>query len=110
MTPPEPYREPERTDDVPAIPAQRSAPPEYLSSANRDSSDRDRGEADEWSYDYRGRRGADVAFTGHVVYVSGEAGERLLGGLGAVLRDLLEWANSQQQSESEGGGLDDSTK
>jgi hypothetical protein len=80
----------------PLIPVQRSASPEFL-----DSSDRDPEGYDEWSYDYRGKRGAAVSFTGHLIYIGGEAGERLLGELGAVLRDLLEWAYDQQQSEGQ---------
>lgn len=53
----------------------------------------------EWRYHYHGKRGADVTFTGHVIPVGGTEGERLLHELGAVVRDLLEWAYNQSQSE-----------
>lgn len=59
----------------------------------------------EWSYHYRGKRGADVTFDGNVILVDGEAGERLRTELGAVLRDLLEWAHDKRSQSQDGEGI-----
>lgn len=59
----------------------------------------------EWSYHYRGQRGADVTFDGHVILVGGEAGERLRSELGVVLRELLEWAYDKRSESQDGEGI-----
>jgi len=76
---------------------------EYQGSTNQDSSLDCAGAHREWRYDYHGKRGADIAFAGHVIHVRGKEGERLLGDLATVLRELLEWAYGEQQSEDQDG-------
>jgi hypothetical protein len=48
-------------------------------------------------YDYRGKRGRRIEFSGRLIPVGGSAGERLLRELGPVFRELLEWARSRQE-------------
>jgi hypothetical protein len=68
----------------------------------------------EWWYDQkaRGERGKNRRYTGHVQRIGGTAGEKIRAELAAIIRDLLEWAQQQQedaasQNESrEDGGAD----
>lgn len=79
----------------PVVPAPRD-------SADGGANSQNVGGDHEWRYHYRGKRGADVTFEGHLVPIAGEAGERLRRELGAVLRELLEWAHDKR-SESQDG-------
>jgi hypothetical protein len=59
----------------------------------------------EWSYQYCGKRGADVTFDGWVIPIGGEAGGRLLDEMGSVLRELLEWAYPKRSESQDGEAI-----
>lgn len=55
-------------------------------------------------YDYRGKHGRGMEFSGQVISVDGAAGRRLLRELGPILRELLEWARSREGLSDEETG------
>ena len=58
-------------------------------------------EEGKWRYHPRDARGRGRNFTGNVTYIGGGEGERLRGALAPVIRDLLDWAATHQDTAAD---------
>ncbi|MGH3759873.1 hypothetical protein [Actinophytocola sp.] len=68
-----------------------------------------------WWYDQPRKRGSDRRYWGQVERVGGPEGDQLRENLAAVIRDLLNWARQQADTEPdrdshEDGGTDDTPR
>ncbi|MFB9302374.1 hypothetical protein [Kibdelosporangium philippinense] len=54
-----------------------------------------------WWYDQKRKRGSDRTYSGQVNHIHGVGAERLRGELADVIRDLLDWAAAQQQTDAD---------
>ena len=88
------------------VPSPRPAPDDNIENLPTIDSDQP-----VWLYEKEFKRNADRRFIGHVTQVSGTEGDRLRDDLTAVIRDLLDWAAIQSQSQSpEDGAADGKTE
>lgn len=93
---PDHHRDRDDTMGELSIPSPRPAPDDHIENLPRTDPDQS-----EWWYDQRGKRGKNRRYIGYVTRIDGAEGDRIRGELAAIIRDLLNWAKQQTETESD---------